>query len=456
MKTNDHQQPLIPSDALIANPVRALPRLRGSHSSGQPLAAQPMLRKKGNGDDGPPDDGSDPPPPPPPVSVPDLALQFSPCLPDSLRDGAVAAVRQAIDPNADVRPLCLNGTERIGIWLRPFVNQNDNQARDRGMQKLSLLETGETLAFFINASLIYSRAEDAWNNQAKRLNGDSNPDPNGPIHLTSFSLSFQSPNRVVTKIGGFDERPWPDVSFTITVTDTLSLSAGLVGCESVPTLDTDTSWLNFLTGLFLIVLPPLGAVFLVERIIVGNADTPHPGEGAGCGAAALIPREILIPLGLKVVASYQRVNVSSGGIFAGGSFDVVERVPQVFLSGPTQISVTEGAASVLRAFGLQTEDLRPALQIAWGGDGFPSSQGAESTGIRFNLGSTSAGQVLTRRVSVRVTDADGLAAEADRVVSIHVVPADDDGFPPICKTKPWLPQCKAPMARLRGGQTPEP
>jgi hypothetical protein len=272
--------------------------------------------------------------------------------------------------------------------------------------------------------------------------------------LTSFSLSFESPNRVVTKIGGFDERPWPDVSFTITITDTLSLSGGVVGCESVPTLDTDTGWLNFLTGLFLVVLPPLGVVFLVERIIVGGAATPHPGEGAGCGAAANIPHEILIPGGLKVVASYQRLNVSSGGIFTGGSFDVVARVPQVFLIGPTQLSVKEGTTSVVRAFGFRTEDLRPALHIVWGGDGFPSNPGAETTGIRFNLGSSRAGQVLTRRVSVRVTDADGLAAEADVVVSIHIVPAEDDNFPPICKSKPWLPQCKAPMARLRGGETP--
>src|SRR5205085_10265591 len=139
-----------------------------------------------------------------------------------------------------------------------------------------------------------------------------------------------------------------------------------------------------------------------------SADTPHPGEGAGCGAASLIPREILIPLGLKVVASYGRLNVSSGGIFTGGSFVTVARVPQVLLFGPTQISVEAGNTSVLRAFGLRTEDLRPALQIVWGGDGLPSSPGAQSTGIRFNLGATHAGQVLTRHVSVRVTDADGL------------------------------------------------
>jgi hypothetical protein len=454
VKPQDDREPLIPPDASIATPARALPRLRGSHSSQPPLVARPMLRPKDNGDDGPPDDGGEPPPPPPPVSVPDLAMQTSPCLPDAVRAGVIAAIREALGPNADVRARCLNQSEHIGIWLRPVVNPNDNDARDRGLQRLSLLQTGETLAFFVNSSLISRTALDAWNQQPKRLNGDGNPDPSGPVHLTSFSLSFESPNRVVTRIGGFDERPWPDVHFTLVLTDTLSLSAGGVECVSVPTLDVDTGWLNFLTGLFLLVLPPLGIVFLVERIIVGAADAPHLGEGPGCGAAAMIFREVLIPGGLKVVASYQRLNVTTGGIFAGGSFVVVPRTPEVFISGPTQLSVPEGTASVLRTFSVRTEDLRPPLQIVWGGDGFPLHRGAETTGIRFNLGNASAGRVLTQRVSVRVTDADQLAAEADRIVSIHVVPVDDDDFPPICKSKPWLPQCQTPMARLRGGQTP--
>src|SRR6516162_6687620 len=362
MKPQDDQEPLIPPDASISNPARAQPRLRGSHSSQQPLIA----RKKppGNGDDAPPDEGEPPPPPPPPVSVPDVAMQFSPCLPDAVRADVIRAIRDATGGTADVRALCQNQSERIGLWFRPVVNPDDNAARDRGLQRLSLLQVGEAVVFFINSSLIYRTAFDAWNQQPRRLNGDGNPDPNGPIHLTSFSLSFESPNRVVTRIGGFDERPWPDVDFTVSITDTLALSAGGVRCDSVTTLDADTSWLNFLTGLFLIVFPPLGAVFLVERIIVGSADAPQLGEGPGCNAAALIFREVMIPRGLKVVFSYQRLNVGSG-------------------------------------------------------DGVALNQGAETTAIRFNLGSTSPGHVVTQRVAVRVTDVDGLAAETALIVSIH-------------------------------------
>ena len=60
-----------------------------------------------------------------------------------------------------------------------------------------------------------------------------------------------------------------------------------------------------------------------------------------------------------------------------------------------------------------------------------------------------------RRVAVRVTDADNLGGSAEVLVRIHVTPEDDDDLPPVCKVKPWLPQCQEPMARtasLRRGQ----
>jgi hypothetical protein len=431
----------------ISNPERPFARLRGSYSSNQPLVAlAPALKPIDDGGDPFPDDPVDPPPPPPAVSAPDLGLQLSTCLPADLNAQLISAVKQAIDPNADVRSACVNGSQHVGIWLRPAINTADSQARDRGLNGLSIIGAGETLAFFINSALIRRQALDGWNKQAKRVDGSGNPDPDGPVHLTGFSVDFQSPNRIVTSITGFDERPWPDVDFTLTATDTFSVSGGQVHVDSTRNLDVDTSWLNFLTGLFLLVLPPLGIVFLVERIIVGSKDAPDVNAGAGAGAAALIPREILIPGGLKVVASYSRVEVSSGGIFAGGTFAVVPRAPEATISGPTQISVDEGVASVTRAYTVHMDDLRPPLHIVWSGDGFPQNQGAETSGIRFNLPGATVGQVLTKQVGVRVTDADGLAASANATAHVHITSSEDD-IPPVCKAKPWLPQCEAPLAR---------
>jgi hypothetical protein len=45
------------------------------------------------------------------------------------------------------------------------------------------------------------------------------------------------------------------------------------------------------------------------------------------------------------------------------------RTPEVFLTGPTQISVPEGTSSVVRTYGVRTDDLRGSLHIVWSGDG---------------------------------------------------------------------------------------
>ena len=73
------------------------------------------------------------------------------------------------------------------------------------------------------------------------------------------------------------------------------------------------------------------------------------------------------------------------------------------------------------------------------------------------LADAQVGQVVTRRVAVLVVDADGLSASAELFVRIHITPADADGdFPPICKIKPWLPQCQEPMARVARLRRKEP
>jgi hypothetical protein len=476
MNKDEEAQAGIPNDASISNPPRPLVRLRGSLSSPQPLLAR-RLRPRDDDDGDPFPDDEPPPDPPPPVSTPDFGIQISFCLSEDLNTSLVSAVRAAYGSTADVRTACINNSQRVGVWLRPVVNGEDNQARDRGLERLNIIGSGEILAFFINSAFIRRQAFDSWNAAPKRRNGDGDPDEDGPVHLTSFSVSFEGPNKVVTRIEGFDERPWPDVDFVLTTTDTLSVASGQVRCDSERDLDVDTSWLNFLTGLFLLVLPPLGIVFLVQRIIVGSRDAPDLDAGAGGAVPAMIPQEILIPAGKKVVASYTRLDVFPGAIVAGGFFDVVDRTPEVTITGPTLISVTEGEASVTRNYTLHTDDLRPPFfqenappavvanvaaritgpggpgvfqrpRIVWSGDGAALRPSAETTGFRFNLAGAQVGQVLTRRVAVLVVDVDGLSASAELIVRIHVTPADaDDDFPPICKIKPWLPQCQEPMAR---------
>lgn len=434
-------------DGFISSSPTPGVRLQGSHSSPEPLVPAAHLRPQDD-DDPKPDDRPPKPPtnPPLPVSAPDVGLHLAQCLSVQTADALVSAFQQAFGPTADVRSACIQGTQRIGIWTRPVQGAKDDQARDRGLEKLKLLKAGESQAFFINASFIRRIALEIQAQQPKRLGGNGLPDPNGPIHLTAGPyVLFKSPDRVVSHVDGFDERPWPDVSFQTRVTDVLSLSGGQVRCDSSSVLDTDTSWHDFLTGTFLVLFLPVGLAFLAQRIIIGSAGAPPSDGGLGALAASMIPGEILLVGGLKAVATYSRLRVSDGGIEAGGTFDVIPRSPEVRILGPAQISVEEGASSVTRTYGILPEDLRGNLFVQWSGSGTPSNPNGQSTGIQFSLGGAEAPKVLIRRIAVQVRDSDGLLVTAELDVRIHVTPSIPD-FPPVCKNKPWLPQCKGPMS----------
>jgi hypothetical protein len=393
------------------------------------------------------------PPDLPPISTPDVAFQFRPCVPPNLDSFLKDAVMGRMEGAADVRTACVDNGTRLGIWMHPTDGADDARARNEALQALDLLRQGENYAAFINASFIKSRADDEFTDQPKLVDPDGFPDPNGPIHLNSLKVEFQAPNRVVTTVAGFDERPWPDVDFRYITTDTLLASAGQLQVATDHHLDADTSWLAALAAIMggLGLLSPgmfgIGAIFLAELVIAEGHEAPNIGEGAGA-AVHHLPAEIMVPARLKLVMHYQRVQVSDGGIFTGGFMALDLRTPSVSLIGARQIAVQEGAHSVTRSYSVTTSDLRPPLTFDWTADGSVASPNAQATSVLFRLPSKSApevGAVLTRNVSVRVSDADGLVQEEGATVELHIVsgdPGDEDGKPPICRIKPWLPQCQ--------------
>jgi hypothetical protein len=381
-----------------------------------------------------------------------VAIQFVPCLPPETEKMVIEAVRSAVPAAADVRIQCFAHSDRLGIWMRPIAGADDDAARTTGLQSLDLLAQNENFAAFINSALIRSQAADAFSDVPKRLNGDGEPDSSGPVHLTGLHVTLEAPNRVITTVDGFDERPWPDVDFHIITTDTLTASAGNLQIETNHKLDADTSWLNVLTAIFgaltvfvsgWFVLPTL--VFLIQDIVIAGIDAPDTGAGAG-SAIGVLPSEIMIQRGLKVVFSYERVEVSEGGIFAGGFFVLAQRSPSAIINGIMQLAVaisedhTTGSAG--ERYAVFSKDLRKPLSFAWAADGivFPPNQ--QSTRVGFQVQDAEVGQVFQRSVSVQVTDVDGLSAKASDVVQLHIVSDVDDGTqPPICRIHPWLPLC---------------
>ena len=142
---------------------------------------------------------------------------------------------------------------------------------------------------------------------------------------------------------------------------------------------------------------------------------------------------------------YNRAEASAGGLFAGGTYVVVPRIAEVAVSGPSQGAIDAGERSLRRTYSARRlVDLREPLRFAWTAEGFPVDRTAAETAVNFSLGATSAGQMLTRRRRT-VTDADGLVARDELMVSIRVTEPNDPEDPsddPSCLVRPWLPQCQ--------------
>jgi len=431
-------------------------RLRGSYSS-----TAPAFRRRGD------IEGPKPLPPlPPAISTPDIGIQIRDtrgsgpsCLSEEGRQQIVDAIRAAIVPkypDADIRSTCQDaGTSKeaasFGIWTGAALSEIDSQGRDTGVGSLDLLEGTETAGFFVNATFIRVLAQQAWDDMPanRRLNGDGQPDPNGPVHLTSLTVTLEAPDAVVTRIDGVDTRPWPDVNFTITITDQIAAKFLQLTCTSNSKLDADTGWfgfLDFVFGIASLVSPwfALGfAIFFFEGVAVAGASAPQE-SGVGCAMLQLLPPRIPIAGGQDVLFFYDRATVTAGGLFVGAVIDQMARTPSASIVGPSQLAANISDGSVGGTFQAFGDDVRGNLTYVWGGDGEVLSPGLQATMIVFAIGGANVGTFMTKNITVSITDEDGLTASAAVTVEIHVTDMSDTTILPICRVKPWLPICGPP------------
>ena len=371
----------------------------------------------------------EPEPPTPQVSVPDMALQMSPCLGTleqllhiDIADELVAALRSRF--GSDIRRRCVTvaGTNRqvetIGVWSRPSGSAEADAARNRGLSAVSILQGGHPLAFFFSKTLLRAKLQQAFNDMpGHRFDTHGHPDPDGPIHLTGISLQLVPPRTVKTFIDGFDERPFPDIDFRITVTDELSTSGGHLVCDTTHKIDTDTRLLNFLA----VITAPL-LVFLIEGIVVA-INTEAPGTtAADCWVDALAEEEILITGGQKVLLSYGDVEVTSAGLIltapAGGLPVVDDRVPSIDIIGPRRVVDNLGTGTARASYGAQPNDMRNRIRVRWSLDGTTLSADAKPADAQRITFFPTPGATMSKRVRVSATDADGLTAEDELTVTV--------------------------------------
>ena len=111
------------------------------------------------------------------------------------------------------------------------------------------------------------------------------------------------------------------------------------------------------------------------------------------------------------------------------------------------MTVDFGKTSVNIDYEVITDDLRREFQITWSVDGAVVGEvtGETKARITFNCEGATFDVPISRTLNVKVTDADALEATHEISVEIYSrrpVDPDDDGLPPICKIRSWLPQCK--------------
>jgi hypothetical protein len=178
-------------------------------------------------------------------------------------------VRKALNkPDADVRSECHSNQFKIYAWLDPTLDPIVEQRRKLAMENISILQPGTLFTQFINKSAVERYVRIEWDKLDKRYDDNSNPDPSGPIHLTGHSMEFKPDNQLITRITGYHETPWPDVSFEVKLTDTFGVAGqhddnpidNNILVESTSSLDIDTSLFNWLALLGVLTQNPLPVV----------------------------------------------------------------------------------------------------------------------------------------------------------------------------------------------------
>jgi hypothetical protein len=396
-------------------------------------------------------DPSGPRRPPQYVSKPDMSLQFSTCLgsatgafvADTVRSALVGAMKELDSnhddppPNPEVRHACVNGKSTLGGWLQPvgaYGATDTATARNVGLGQVNTLAAGETFAFNFRPIGISRLVQIRWNDQPRRIDDDGNADPGGDVHLTSFGLSYQNADyygrRVVdlTIYGWYDGIQNTDIA--IDIDDFLTVSQyGQLNCETYawvhPTETTIDTILASLTG---------GAGGSLGDVL---------GKGPGCQIANRLPRTVLVPQStVKAVFNYSRVNsYPSTGLTFGGTWTIQNRQPWVDVQGPISLLAEPGQlfSGTFTAF---PHDMRPPFTVSWTSlNATPVSGPNRSATILWSLPNLALGSQVQRILSATVIDADGQSASGYQSVILKRV-ADSDPISPLCKAKPWLPQCQ--------------
>ncbi len=399
------------------------------------------------------------------TSPPAFAVQLKPgddCPPEPDLVDAANAFRGLIAQilgNIEVRFRCVDGVVTIAIWLDSARTQREIQARERSLRQISQLdeEADEQVAMYIThrALQALARAEfDRMLGPHYRLADDGRKSADGPIHLERIIVDLEPPKKIITRVEGFDDRPWPDVDFTARITDEITTGTRMVPCtvgtlteieglfcRSTDDVDVDPGDAALAATLGLLTFPffGIGSVFLFQLLSAGGPDDVGAGEdegGVGCALTRLvqqpIPRAEFAALGIN----YLRASVTPNAVLLGGTLVSCRRTPRVTIEGPGSFTIPIERGSVAAVYRAETAETFGDLRFQWTAThARVHNPTGSSTRITFDLGGPVQNSVTESRITLTVTDGEGVLPAASKTVRIRLTsapppprprPGDDD------------------------------
>lgn len=370
--------------------------------------------------------------------APDVLFQIALSVP--LTDDAVAGIAKTVADsvftpsaldyfrNKNIAPVppqtvYSGGVLSVGLWLG--AEERDGRWTEDGFTDAQRLQALKSAGFISNgqtAGFLFSQAMMQFRGRAELT-----AKPTSGVHPDSLKVSL-SGDRVVTTVNGAYEVPvLPDIGYTYTVDELLSLDGSGVLAARVLSRNLDVSQLGIIADSFLIGLieQGFGGIALIGGEIA--AGTRHPSNaGVGSSLADSWPTLSLTskPLVGEITFDWKKLTVDATSVRTTGTLQFGLRKPRVSIIGPTAVSFDQRQPGVTETYSVALTELRPEnAQVRWA-DAAAGNAGTQAR-IRFD----SAG---TFRVTATVTDTDNVTATGTATVFVNVTKKDGGrtGAPP--------------------------
>jgi hypothetical protein len=297
--------------------------------------------------------------------------------------------------------LWLGADERNGKWTEDgFTDAQRLQA----LKSSGFISDGQTAGFLFSQAMMQFRGR-----------AELTAKPTSGVHPDSLKVSLDG-DRVVTTVSGAYEVPvLPDIGYTYTVHELLSLDGSGLLTARVLSRDLDVSQLGIIADSFLIGLieQGFGGIALIGGEIA--AGTRHPtNAGVGSSLADSWPTKSLIskPIVGEITFDWKKLTVDATSVRTTGTLQFGLRQPRVSIVGPTAVSFDQRQPGVTETYSVALTELRPEnAQVVWG-DAAAGKTGAQVT-VHFDVAGTF-------RITATVTDSDHVTATGATTVFVNV------------------------------------